>query len=385
MIVGIDASNIRSGGGVTHLKELLHSANPYAHGFEKVIVFGGSSTLEKIENQDWLKKHYDRILDQGLLSRLFWQRFRLKKLAKKAKCDVLFVPGGFDISGFQPIVTMSQNLLPFEWREMIRFGWSFTTLRFLLLRYTQSRNFRRAAGLIFLTEYAKKIVLQVTGKIDNKTVVIPHGLNPRFQIHPKEQNFISEYSERNPYRLLYVSIVNEYKHQWHVVEAVSSLRAEGFSVVIDLVGPSYPSALVRLQTVLARLDPKGDWAHYSGEIPYDELHYIYANADIGIFASSCENLPITLLETMAAGLPIVCSNRGPMPEVLGDAGLYFDPENPEDIAHAIRKFILDPELRAQKSQASFERCQQYSWERCAHHTFAFFATIAHEYPEEVIC
>ena len=59
-----------------------------------------------------------------------------------------------------------------------------------------------------------------------------------------------------------------------------------------------------------------------------------ARSDLFIFASSCENLPITMLEAMASGIPICCSNRGPMPEVLGREGCYFDPEVPASIALA---------------------------------------------------
>ena len=66
-------------------------------------------------------------------------------------------------------------------------------------------------------------------------------------------------------------------------------------------------------------------------IPYHELHSEYKDADLGVFASSCENLPIILIEKMASGLPIACSNKGPMPEVLGSAGVYFDPENSYEI------------------------------------------------------
>jgi glycosyltransferase involved in cell wall biosynthesis len=67
-----------------------------------------------------------------------------------------------------------------------------------------------------------------------------------------------------------------------------------------------------------------------------------------------------------------------MPEVLGNAGLYFDPENPEEIMQAIQKFIFSPKLREEKAKASVERGGQYSWERCADETFLFIAQIARQ-------
>ena len=375
MIVGIDAANLRRGGGVTHLVELLSACEPASHGVARVVVWGSTQTLAKWYDRPWLEKVSPPALGGGLLQRTWWQRFQLSKSSRAANCSVLFVPGGSYAGTFRPVVTLSQNLLPFEWPELRRYGWASFTLKLLLLRLTQSQSFRKADGVIFLTEYARQTVLGVTGKLAGKTAIVPHGLNPRFQIAPKEQLPLAAYSAENPFRLLYVSIIDQYKHQWHVAEAVHALRSEGLPVVLDLIGPAYQPALARLQTVLDRLDPAGTWARYHGAIPYEDLHQMYGQADLGIFASSCENMPNILLETMAAGLPIACSNRGPMPEVLGDTGLYFDPEKPAGLAQAIRIFLHDPELRYTKAQAAFSRAQGYSWGRCATQTFDFLMEV----------
>lgn len=86
---------------------------------------------------------------------------------------------------------------------------------------------------------------------------------------------------------------------------------------------------------------------------------------------------MTLLEAMAAELPIVCSNRGPMPEVMGEAALYCDPEDAADIARAIRELIEVPALRAEKSAAAASRADDFSWPRCAGDTFRFLAACCH--------
>ncbi|MBE1425959.1 glycosyltransferase involved in cell wall biosynthesis [Desulfomicrobium macestii] len=374
----IDASNIRLGGGVTHLVELLNAADPNKHGINNVIVWGGKNTLAKLPERSWLNKINPDVLNRGLLHRILWQRFSLSRLARDASCDVLFVPGGSYAGNFWPIVTMSQNLLPFEWAELRRYGCSFNTLKYFLLRYTQSSSFQNSDGVIFLTEYAKHSVQDVTGYLSSETVVIPHGLNFRFQINPKVQHPIANYSDSNPFSLLYVSIIDQYKHQWHVVEAVHKLRQSGLPIILNFVGPAYPPSLNRLQSAINQYDPEKCWVKYYGSVPYEFLHDIYAQADLGIFASSCENMPIILLETMAAGLPVACSNRGPMPEVLGNAGLYFDPENPATLSKTILDFINSPLLRNEKAYSSFARSQQYSWSRCADQTFAFFSSIANK-------
>jgi len=379
LTIGIDAANLRRGGGVTHLVELLRAAQPDAHGIDRVVVWGSKSTLNALDDRLWLDKRNPSALDKGLIQRTLWQRFSLSKFARDSGCDVLFVPGGSFAGNFHPVVTMSRNLLPFEMKELLRYGWSTFTLKMLLLRFAQTRSYRNASGLIFLTDYARQVVSVVAGKLSGKTCTIPHGLNLRFIHAPKLQRSITDYDDVNPYRILYVSIIDQYKHQWHVVEAVAALRQKGLPVVLDLVGPAYPPALKRLTEVIDRLDINRVWVRYYGAIPFNELHLRYAQADLGLFASSCENMPNILLETMASGLPIACSNRGPMPEVLGDGGVYFAPEQPADITRALSKLIESPQLRTELAQVSYQNSQKYSWLRCAEETFEFLAACSQQY------
>lgn len=374
-VVGIDATNIRGGGGVTHLVELLREAQPELKGIDRIVVWGCSTTLKALEERPWLIKRKPTELDKGLLQRTLWQRYRLSKAARDEGCDVLFVPGGSYAGTFHPVVSMSQNLLPFEIPELLRFGWTFFTIKLLLLRFTQSRSFKKTDGVIFLTEYAREVVLNVTGQLRGQTHIIPHGLNPRFIRPPKLQRDITDYDEAHPYRVLYVSIIDQYKHQWHVVEAVAALRKQGLPIVLDLVGPAYPPALQRLNKSIDRFDADRNWVHYHGAIPYTKLHAMYAEVDMGIWASTCETFGIILLEAMASGLPVACSSKQPMPEVVAEAGVYFDPEQPTDIARALLELIESPALRTDLAQASFERAQQYSWQRCANETFEFLSKV----------
>jgi glycosyltransferase involved in cell wall biosynthesis len=378
LTIGIDAANLRRGGGITHLVELLRAANPAGSGVKRVVVWGGQATLNELDDRSWLVKRNTPALNKGLLQRSLWQRYGLSRAAREAGCDLLFVPGGNYVGNYYPVVTMSRNMLPFEWPELKRYGWSTFTLKLLLLRVSQSRSYRKVNGLIFLTEYARQAVLGVTGLLHTRTSTIPHGLNARFNQTPKRQYPIAHYDEANPYRILYVSIIDQYKHQWVVVEAVATLRQLGFPVVLDLVGPAYPPALKRLKEALERMDADRAWARYHGAIPFKDLHLRYAQADLGLFASSCENMPNILLETMASGLPLACSNRGPMPEVLAEGGVYFDPEDAADMARALHELIASPQLRAQLAQVSYQLAQQYSWQRCAEETFEFLAAVAQE-------
>ncbi len=384
LIIGVDASNIFQGGGITHLAEVLRASNPLQYGISKIVVWGNSTILEALEERPWLEKICPAELSKGVMTRWFWHWSKLPRAAEAAGIDLLFVPGGIVLNGFIPVVTMSQNLLPFEWRELRRYGFSLMSFRLLLLRWLQSRSFHRADGVCFLTEYARDVVLRITGKLQGQTCIIPHGLNPRFNRIPKPQHSILDYDDRHPYRVLYVSIVDQYKHQWHVVEAVASLRKQGLRVVLDLVGPAYPPALKRLNEAIARVDADRLWVNYHGAIPHSELHDMYARVDMGIWASTCESFGLILLETMAAGLPIACSSKEPMHEILGNAGVYFDADEPSDIARALRKLIESPQLRTELAQANYQRARQFSWECCANLTLEFVAGVARRH-KGIIC
>lgn len=204
-----------------------------------MIIGGGSETLSSIADRDWLEKVAHPWLDRALPFRILWQRFKLKRLAEHSRSDILFLPGGSDASGFRPAVAMSQNLLPFEWRELRRYGWSRPTVKQAILRVTQSRTFRQADGVLFLTRYARDRVLEVTGRLRGRTAVVPHGIESRFSLAPRVQRTAQEFTRSNPCRLIYVSTVDVYKHQWHVAEATAQLRASGVAVTLDLVGAAY--------------------------------------------------------------------------------------------------------------------------------------------------
>jgi len=375
VIVGIDASNVRTGGGVTHMVNLLGAARPREFGIRRVRVWANARTLVLLPERDWLEKLHEPWLDRALPWRLAWQWLRLPRLAH-AGCDLLFSPGGnAPRVAPLPLLAMSRNMLPFEWSELRRYGFSWTTLRLLMLRFGMVRTFRRADGVIFLMPYAKAAVERVA-RVSGRVAIVPHGVEERFRVPPRPQVALADCSPERPLRLLYVSIVDVYKHQWHVAEAVARLRAEGLPLLLDLVGPAYPPALARLRRTLERVDPRGECVRYRGPLPFEDLHRLTAEADLFVFASSCENMPNILLEAMAQGFPIACARRGPMPELLGDAGVYFDPEDPAEIALAIRRLAEDAALRARCARAAFERAANYTWARCADETLAFIRAIA---------
>lgn len=373
--VGIDASNLRMGGGRTHLIELLRAAPENIPGVKRVLVWGSRSTLDCLGPRPWLEKIHVPALEGSLPRRVAWQQFELPRQVVR-RVDLLFSPGGRLPSVQRPRVVMCQNMLPFEASERRRYGLTLAGARLQALRLLQGRSFADAEGVIFLSNYAQTTVSKQLPQLPHKSVVIPHGVHQRFFVDSRRQRAIADYSPSAPFRLLYVSHVTRYKHQDIVAQAVAALRRH-FPVTLDLAGPPSDVQMTnKLAAIQQRLDPQRRFIRCTGAVDFDAIHRLYGDADAFVFASSCENMPNILLEAMASSLPIACSDRGPMPEVLGDAGIYFDPENVGSLQDSLTQLIESPERRHRWSQQAWRRAQAFSWERCATDTFAFLVGIA---------
>jgi len=368
MKLGIDASNIRgSGGGVTHLVQLLANIRPIDFGFEEVYVWAEDEILNLLPVENWLVKKTCR----KTYGKLLWQIFARDEEFKTANCDIMFFPGGTYGGSFRPFVTMSQNMLPFELNEAKRFGVSLTYFRYLILRWFQIATFKRANGLVFLTEYARQQVLKKVEISLAKTVVIPHGIEKGFG------EAVRDYTSAR--KILYVSIINFYKHQGNVVCAISKLRSEGYPVELILIGPAYTRAMKDLNSKLSLIVDSKHYIFYLGKKPREELLEFYRSADLFVFASSCENMPIILLEAMNAGLPIACSDKGPMKEVLLDGGVYFNPESIEDIYYALKELVSKPVLRKQIGCKAKMYASKYTWQNTAAATFKYLYRVAERF------
>lgn len=370
--LAIDATNISAGGAVTHLMELCSQLTEIKHHFGEIYIFGPHQLESKLQltpninfvSHPWLSKNY--------LFRYLWLKFNFPKELKIRNVGLLFVPGGYYSGSFRPFVSMCRNMLVFDKNERNRYGFSLMNARLSLLNIFQSQTFRKAAGLIFISNYAKNIVNQSL-KLKNSTI-IHHGVSNRFSLPVKKQLSIEQYNFNQPFKFLYVSIIDVYKHQDNVLKTIAALREKSYPVEITFIGGKYIPCYQRFISVYKDLGAQ-TFAKYLGEVPYNDLIQYYKNADAFIFASSCENMPNTLLEAMSSGLPIACSISNPMPEFLGEHGYYFDPEQVENISTALEKLLLEPQQRMKNAQEAQLKAQDYNWKRCAQETMDYLWSI----------
>ena len=373
MILGINASRARSGGARAHLVGVLSEADPAAYGFREVHVWSYQGLLDALPDRPWLVRHTAAPLERGLAAQILWERFALPGAFRAVKGDVLLNVDAGTVARVKPAVTMSRDMLSYEPGETTRYGHDARWLRIVALRYLQNRSLRAAQGAVFLTRYAGEVIQQSAGRLTN-VAYVPHGVGEDFRRNATARPWPVD-GER-PIECLYISPVWHFKHQWHVVHAIAALRSEGHDLRITFAGGGDADAIDRLHAAMAEVDPKGEFSRHLGHVEHRDLPKLTADADLYIFASSCENMPNTLLEGMAAGLPIACSNRGPMPEEIEDGAVLFDPESPPSIAAAVRTILGDDALRTRIAARARALVGQYSWHRCARETFTFLAQVA---------
>ena len=362
LIIGIDALRSKSGGAKAHLIGIISNLEPEKYDIKEVHVWSYRELLEKLPNTSWLKKHAPIESKKNIFSQLYWQRYTLLKLLQKHNCDILLNLDAGTINNFSPSVTMSRDMLSYEPGEMERYKYSLAWLRLYVIKYVQAWSLKRSNSVVFLTKYASKIIQDFTGPLE-KYCYIPHGVGSNFHKERKLKNFPNYLNDS--IKCIYVSNIAPYKHQKHVIRALKALRKKGYKISLELVGEN----MKYINSIKKEIAYQDDWIKMYGHVDQRELPNLISDSDIFIFASSCENMPNTLVEGMAIGIPIACSNRGPMPEILENGGLYFDPEDNLSIYKSIEEIILNHNLRKQIASEAKKLSKQYSWKKCSDKTF----------------
>jgi hypothetical protein len=235
--VGIDGSNLRAGGGVTHIVQLLAAAEPSRQGIDRVTVW-----VPRATGADWriargCEKPFQPALDGSLAQRLAWRSRHLPRLARE--CDVC----SCQVEDSRPRTAVCDDVAQHAAVRTPRApgtAWSWMACASACCTACTVGLPRRADGVMFLNEHAREVVIRHTGPLPGLTATIPHGVDTAFVVGRGLQRPIGCYDADRPFRLLYVSIVDLYKHQERVAEAVATLRARRtLPVALDLAGPAY--------------------------------------------------------------------------------------------------------------------------------------------------
>lgn len=375
MRVLVNGLSARLGGGQTYLLNLLRHV-PQDAGWKIFLLCPASLDLTDLPG------NVERV-ESGLkldnpFRRAIWERFNLGKLASKLDADLLFCPGGLLPTGSLPAglktAVTFQNMLPFDMAQRKRYPLGYRRLRDWLLERGLSSAMRKADLVIFISRFAQEFILAKLGHLSGRSVVIPHGIDPRFFPGADNPLPLPVDAPAGEY-FLYVSFIDHYKSQIEVVRAFAQVqklsKTRASLLLVGAENPPYGEALRREIDSLKL----GDVVKVMGNLPHHELPALYQHARINLFASCTENCPNILLEMMASGRPALVSDRGPMPEFGGHTVIYFDPDNVEQLVERWMSLLSAPERGERMAQQAMERVSAMQWEKAASSTWNALAEI----------
>jgi glycosyltransferase involved in cell wall biosynthesis len=364
----VNASSARLGGGQTYLRNILsHIPGPQ---LAQVYLLADASLTLSNPPSNLIRLPVPSGLHNPLV-RAFWEKVRLPKMLRELNIDVLFCPGGV-VGTRAPrgcrTVTMFRNMLPFDEMQVNRHPLIWPRLRVLLLRRVMANSMLRADRVIFVSRWARNEIRRALGKPLQMDAMIYHGLDPEFRPVAAAERPKPKWLPGGPY-FAYVSLLEFYKSQIEVVRAFASFRRRtGADVTLVLAGGK---SSAYANEVIAEIQRQGLQNHVllPGNVSHEELPAVYANATALIFASQCENCPNILLESLAAGRPVLSSQTQPMPEFGADAALYFDPLDPESLATQLVKVHEDPQLADDMARRALVRSQDFDWRATSERTW----------------
>ena len=380
MKIGIDATSIVDGGGFTHLSQLLINYLKINKRLSNQLnIYASQKVLDQLPNHSSFFKISFPFLNKSKFHRIFFQSFLFDRILKK-ECDILFSITGDYIGNFRPYIGMSQNMMLYErefWKQIKSLK---EKGKFYFNFKRQQKCFKNAEGIVFLSQYAKKYITKVLKIEDKSTAIIHHGISNQFMSKKVEIKCLDNYSAKSPFRFLYVSTVHVYKNQWHVVEAISKLKEKGYPVSLTLIGDIiYRPSGDKLKRTIDKVDPKREFINHILHIPHTEIADQYFNHDGIIFASSCENMPNILLESMGSGKPIACSDKSPMPEFLKEGGFYFNASSANSIFSTLEKMLRSLKTFQDFSIKNTIELKNYTWEKTATKTIDFIENTLKSY------
>lgn len=231
---------------------------------------------------------------------------------------------------------------------------------------------RRVAAVITVSESSRNDLLRFTDYDPSRVHVIAQGVSERFRPLDVQNGDRPEGQDCHALRILHVGHCGVYKNIEGILQSLPLLiRRLGPQVMFLKVGGPFTRSQLAL---IARLGVEKHVQHL-GMVLAGELPGIYANADLFLMPSHYEGFGLPVLEAMACGTPVIASNQGSLPEVVGDAGLLVEPTDVEQIAGAVERLLTDAELRAELRKKGLERARTFTWERTARETLAVYRSV----------
>ena len=347
----------KSGGGLTYLNNVL-PIMARERGVDLHLCVHEDQRSVLPDNLENITVHFLNF-KQGFWNLQLREQMDIPRLAKKIGADVTFSPANYGPLFAVNSVILLRNALSvaFVERRLVKLGyWAlvyFGTFLSLLVS-------RRA---ITVSNYARSAASGgLIGVFGNRFTVVPHGVSNTFS-PPKKDS-----SREN--LLFAVSDLYVQKNFKKLILAMARLAPDHPGLTLKIAGrPIDEDYFSELKLAVAEQNLEGR-VEFLGGLPPEEIAELYRRCSVFVFPSTVETFGNPLVEAMASGAPIACSNTAAMPEVVGTAAEFFDPGDVVSMASAIDRLLKDAELRQSLGHKAVQRAKAFSWQQTADKTLA---------------
>ena len=298
--------------------------------------------------------------------------FDIPRRLRQDRPDLLHVQYTAPVFCSTPIVVSVHDVSFLEHPEY------FTPFRSAQLRYTVRRTVRAAARVLTVTEFSKRSILAAYGLPEEKIAVLPNGVSGDFRPIAREmaqRSLRSSREFRAPF-ILTVGDLQPRKNHLGLIRAFEDLLAAYPQLPHHLVvvgKDTWYSPTILAAASKSSASPR---IHFTGFVSEQELLQLYGACDLFVYPSFYEGFGLPIIEAMASGRAVACSNTSGMPEVADSAALLFDPHSVEDMVLAMRDLLLNPELRMRMERLGTQRAAMFSWDRTAARTLDLYYEVA---------
>ena len=246
----------------------------------------------------------------------------------------------------------------------------------IYLNTMMPRFLRAADAVIAVSECSQRDAMRLYGTPADKVHVIPEGVDARFK--PVASQQVAQVRDKfhlPEHFVLCVGTLEPRKNYSLLFEALATCREQGHSAW-PLIIAGKPGWLY--EPILQRIRDLGlqDLVRTTGFFPDEDLPALYNAATLLAMPSRYEGFGLPVLEAMACGTPVVCSNTSSLPEVAGEAALLVPPDDVRAWTQAIARVWNEGALRAQMRARGFAQASHFTWERAARLTSDLYVHIA---------
>jgi glycosyltransferase involved in cell wall biosynthesis len=275
---------------------------------------------------------------------------------RRDRCEIVHHAGGtMPMLRSAPGIVTLHDLQPLTHPE--RFG----ALKRTYIRAVTPRSMRAARTVVCLSEFTAGDAVARAGVDPSRVRLVPCGVDDPGAVvdHDRQTRLIARYGLTDRRFVLYPAITYAHKNHETLIAAFARMASVRDDVSLVLTGGEGPNETVVSSTIDAYgLD---DLVVRTGRIPERELDLLYRSATVMAFPSLYEGFGLPALEAMSRGCPVVASDVGGLPLVLGDAADYVDPVDVAGWAEVVGGLLDDPGRRTVLSRRGFERVRRFDW------------------------